>query len=279
MIDAGHEVRKWSSGYGIFFQEKRMLSESAKEIFKKLDLSLPSIAIKYMPVQPQGIERSDKKLAFCQFVKEAQDTGTTFYITADNDACYGKMALGMIPKPPVTASGQAGFDFGIYRTPSACMKLYQNLPVLVPGTINYVVFSPVSVCDFDPDLIIAFADIPKAEILMRATSYISGDLWESVSSPVISCSWVYAYPIISGKVNHITTGFYHGLRRRKVYESGLRIISIPFNKINEVVLALQEMDWVPIAFREDEESKDELKRRVEHWQEMAREMDCECSLH
>ena len=189
------------------------------------------------------------------------------------------MALGMIPKPPVTASGQAGFDFGVYKTPSACMKLYQEFPVLVPGAVNYVVFAPVSICNFNPDLIVVFAGIRKADILMRATSYISGDLWESKSSPVLSCGWMYAYPLISGKVNHITTGFYHGLRRRKIFESGLRMISIPFNKINEVVTSLDEMDWTTIAFREDEESKAELQRRMDHWQEMALEMDCECDLH
>ncbi len=29
------------------------------------------------------------------------------------------------------------------------------------------------------------------------------------------------------------------------------------------------MDWTLIAFREDEESKAELKRRMQHWYEMA----------
>ena len=85
--------------------------------------------------------------------------------------------------------------------------------------------------------------------------------------------------MISGKVNHITTGFYHGLKRRNIFKAGLRMISIPFNKIDEVVTALDEMPWTPIAFREDPESKAELQRRMEHWQEMAVEMGCHCDLH
>lgn len=80
---------------------------------------------------------------------------------------------------------------------------------------------------------------------------------------------MYAYPIITGKVNHITTGFYHGLKRRKAYPAGLRMISVPFQKIPEFFRALEEMDWTLIAFREDEESKAELARRVQHWQDMA----------
>ena len=176
----------------------------------------------------------------------------------------------MIDKPPVTASGQAGYDFGCFKTPIGNQQLYQKLPILEPNTINYVEFCPVETCDFDPELIFFVADLPEADIIMRATSYISGDFWESKSTPVISCGWMYAYPIISGKVNHITTGFYHGLKRRKAYPAGLRMISLPYQKMPEFFQALEEMDWTLIAFREDEESKKELARRMAHWQEMAK---------
>lgn len=249
-----------------------MLSAKAKELFAKLQLDYEPIALKYMAVRPEGVEQSKDHFAFCEYVREAQK-GKTFYISKENDACYGKLALGMIDPPPVTASGQAGQDFEMYRTAAGCRKLYQEMPRIIRGTVNYVVFSPVKDCNFDPDLIMCIADVEKADIIMRATSYISGDFWESKSTPVISCSWMYAYPVISGKVNHITTGFYHGLKRRKAYPAGLRMISIPFQKIDEVVQALDEMPWTAIAFREDEESKEELKRRMDHWQEMARELN------
>jgi hypothetical protein len=39
------------------------------------------------------------------------------------------------------------------------------------------------------------------------------------------------------------------------------------------------MHWTPIAFREDDESKSELQRRVERWKEMAIELDCTVDLH
>lgn len=247
-----------------------MLSSKAKELFARLDLPYKPVALKYEVVRPKNYEQSTKRVAFCEYVREAQ-SGKAFYISKDNDACYGKMALGMIDKPPVTASGQAGMDFEMYRTTSACRKLYQELPTLVRGAINYVIFCPVEDCDFDPDLIMFVADQEKADILLRATSYISGDFWESKSSPVISCSWMYAYPVITGKVNHIITGFYHGLKRRHAYPAGLHMISVPFQKIDEVVQALDEMPWTAIAFRSDDESRAELSRRMALWQEMAAE--------
>ena len=89
---------------------------------------------------------------------------------------------------------------------------------------------------------------------------------------------MYAYPIISGKVNHITTGFYHGLKRRGTYPAGLVMISIPFQKTDEVCSALSQMPWTPIAFRKDEESVAELKKRMALWQEMAEEAGCTVDL-
>jgi len=252
-----------------------ILNSKIKEQFEKLNMEYPAVALKYHAAKPLNVSPYQyDNIAFCMYLKYAQENEKTFYITKDNDACYGKMALGMIPMPAVTASGQAGYDFEMYRTPIACQQLYQKLPILVPGTINYVQFAQVSICDFDPDLIICVADFPQSDVLMRATSYISGDLWESKSSPVISCAWMYAYPIISGKVNHITTGYYHGLKRRKAYPVGLRIIAIPYQKIDEVTTALDEMPWTPIAFREDAQSKVKLEQRMDRWKEMALELNC-----
>lgn len=256
-----------------------MLREKDKELLRKLELPYPAVAIKLRFEKPDVPHYDGEKVAFCQYVKYAQDTGRHFYIDVNDDECYGKMVMGMIDKPPVTASGQAGYDFGCYKSPVGCQQLYQKLPILEPNTIRYVEFCPVQDCDFDPDLLFFVADLPQADIIMRATSYISGDLWESKSSPVISCAWMYAYPVITGKVNHITTGFYHGLRRRKAYPAGLRMISVPFQKLPEFFAALEEMDWTLIAFREDEQSKADLQQRMQHWQEMAASVGSHVDLH
>ena len=166
----------------------------------------------------------------------------------------------------------------VTKPPLPISSYYQKLPRLLRNTVNYVEFCPAVQCDFDPDLLLFVADFPQSDIIMRATSYISGDLWESKSSPVLSCAWMYAYPLISNKVNHITTGFYHGLKRRKAYPAGLRMISIPYGKFPEFFTALEEMDWTLISFREDEESQKLLKEKMNHWQEMARSTNTTCDL-
>ena len=246
-----------------------MLSQNAKDLFAKLDMEFPPVALKYCYSQPEGVEHCTEVLSFCEFAKKAQVTGKKFFITKEEDNCFGKMVMGMIPKPGLGASGQAGYDFGVFRSPAPNARLYHNITTLNPGACNFVVFCLLSICDFDPDIVICVADANQGDILMRATSYISGDLWESRASSVLACSWLYGYPYVSGKVNFVITGLGHGMRRRKVYPAGRMLISIPYQKLDEVVQALGQMDWELIAMREDPESQAELKDRMDKWQEMS----------
>ncbi len=181
----------------------------------------------------------------------------------------GKMVLGMEPKPALGASGQAGYDFGVFKTQAANARLYHEISCLNPGATNFVVFAPVASCDFDPDLLFVVADFEQADILMRATSYLSGDLWESKCSCVMGCAWLFAYPYVKDKVNYMMTGLGHGMRRRGVYPSGRFMISIPYGKIDAVVTALDEMRWDLIALSDDEQDKAELKRRMDSWAELS----------
>ena len=146
-----------------------------------------------------------------------QKTHSSFYIDKTNERLHGSHGARHGPRTPACASGQAGFDFGVFRNQDANSRLYYNIPIAIRDTINYVIFSPIDQCEFNPDVVVFVGDSDMADIVMRATSYISGDLWESKSSSVLSCAWTYMYTWLSGKVNHCQTGMHHGMGRRKVY--------------------------------------------------------------
>lgn len=252
-----------------------MLSDETKSLFAKIGMEYQPIAVKFCYTRPEGFERVDEVTAFCQFVKKAQLEDRAFYTSVEDDDCFGRMVLGMIDKPPFAASGQAGKDFGVFRTQAPNARLYTMIPTLTRGSVNYVCFAPVARCDFDPDLVICVANTAQADIIMRATSYISGDLWESKTSCVLSCAWTYAYPYVSGKVNTCISGMHHGMKRRHTYPEGLHIISIPYQKLDEVATALSEMDWELLAMREDEGGKAEMARRMDGWGRMQAQVAAE----
>ena len=243
-----------------------MISQLTKDMFAKLECTYEPVAMKFVFEKPKDIEPVGKSMALCVFVKEAQTTHRKFYTCADDDECMGKMVLGMIDIPPLEGSGQAGYDFEVFKTQAPNARLYHKVPMLKRDAHRYVIFSPLSLCDFDPDLIVVVADTRQADIIMRANSYVSGDLWESKDSHVIGCGWQYVYPYLSGKINHTIVGMHYGQKVRKPYPDGMQIITIPYQKIDEVTKAMSEMHWVPISMRP--EDKDELQRRIDRWAEL-----------
>lgn len=242
-----------------------MLNDKAKELIRKLDLPYPAIAVKYCYRAPENVEKEETVLSFCQFVRLAQDTGKHFYIDKDNDNCCGKFAVGMTERPASIAAGNIGPVLGVYRSAAPNARLHHSYPTMQVGSVNYVEFCPVEQCDFDPSLIMFVAKLEQADILLRATSYISGDLWESHVSCVMSCAWMYSYTYLTGKVNFTTTGLHHGMRTRHVYPAGLHMISVPYQKFEEFFTALDEEPWVLPALDPDPEVRARVQREMDAW--------------
>lgn len=253
------------------------ISDENKKTLMALPCKYVPVAVKFYAVKPENFglkyKHTDKRMSLCQFVSYAQKTHSSFYIDKTNEDCMGRTVLGMVQEPPLGASGQAGFDFGVFRNQDANSRLYYNIPTAIRDTINYVIFSPIDQCEFNPDVVVFVGDTDMADIVMRATSYISGDLWESKSSSVLSCAWTYMYTWLSGKVNHCQTGMHHGMGRRKVYPKGLHIVSVPYQKLDEVCLALRQMDWQLISFRPNEKDQDELRRRMRNWNALSKQIN------
>jgi uncharacterized protein (DUF169 family) len=118
------------------------------------------------------------------------------------------------------------------------------LPAFAKGTVNYVVFSPLKVLTFDPDLLVLYATPRQAEIVLRAMSYSTGEIWESKAMGVVGCSWLYVHPYKSGKVNYMITGMAYGMIAREVFSEGKVLISIPWNWVQTITQNLNEMEWV-----------------------------------
>ena len=253
------------------------ISDENKKTLMALPCKYVPVAVKFYAVKPENFglkyKHTDKRMSLCQFVSYAQKTHSSFYIDKTNEDCMGRTVLGMVQEPPLGASGQAGFDFGVFRNQDANSRLYYNIPIAIRDTINYVIFSPIDQCEFNPDVVVFVGDSDMAGIVMRATSYISGDLWESKSSSVLSCAWTYMYTWLSGKVNHCQTGMHHGMGRRKVYPKGLHIVSVPYQKLDEVCLALRQMDWQLISFRPNDKDQDELRRRMRNWNALSKQIN------
>ncbi|OGP57149.1 MAG: hypothetical protein A2162_00695 [Deltaproteobacteria bacterium RBG_13_52_11b] len=213
-------------------------------IYRRLQLERPPIGVKFLFFRPEGMEQlpMDKNLSFCEMLVEAQKTATPFYFAKENnETCIGKILLGMQEMEPFAESGQIGPRLGIFQEARANYIFYQYVPKFGKGTVNYVAFSPIEKLTFDPDVLIITAAPSQAEIVMRAMTYSTGELYQSKTTPVMGCAWTYIYPYQSGKVNYIIPEMVHGMKGRVLFPEGSILVSIPYQWIPIVTQNLKEM--------------------------------------
>jgi uncharacterized protein (DUF169 family) len=202
------------------------------------------VGVKFSLTKPKGIPKLEKKLAFCEMLKEAQGSDTSFYTTKDNHECKaGPILLGMCEPDPIFESGQVGPMLGVYDDPRANRKLYMNMHRMERDTINYVLYAPLDKLCFDPDMLIVTARPQQAEILLRAYSYRTGAAWNAKGTTVVGCTYLYMYPYASGEINIMITGLHHGMKARQLFPDGLLFITIPYNLLPEIVTNLKNIQW------------------------------------
>ncbi len=220
-------------------------------ILDKFDFDLPPVGVKFLSDPPDTIEPIGGKLALCEMLKRAQQ-GHTFYAGAQNHACEaGLYVLGQEDAPEPFINGAFGAGLQIYEAQRAASRLYLHIPRIGKGVVHYLAFAPLDKMNFDPDVLILIADTDQTEILLRALSYKTGQMWVSKFTPAIGCAWIYVYPFLSGELNYSIAGLGHGMRRRELFPRGRQIISIPFDLLPSMLQTLQEMPWELPAFKPD----------------------------
>ena len=218
-------------------------------ILEKFAFDVPPVAVKFSTRRPPKVERLAEKMALCEMLKKAQQ-GNAFYADAENHVCdAGLYILGQADSPEPFISGEFGAGLQIFEEPRSASRLYLHIPKLGRGIIHYVTFAPLDKLSFDPDLLIILANTEQTEILLRAMSYRTGEVWESKFTAAIGCAWTYIYPYLTGKVNYSIAGLGHGMKRRKLFPEGRQVISIPFDRLPSILKTLQEMPWVLPAYK------------------------------
>ncbi|MBN2040723.1 MAG: DUF169 domain-containing protein [Spirochaetes bacterium] len=238
------------------------LLQTDLSIFKKFNFENPPVGIKFEFHKPKGIEQIDKDLAFCEMIKEAQGKETPFYFTKQNESCFGKICLGMIDPPSIVESGHLGVKLDIFQDARANNNIYQYISKFEKGTVNYVLLSKLDKLTFEPDILVVMANTSQAEIILRAMSYSTGEIWESKKTGVLGCSWMFVYPYKSGKINYTTTGLAFGMKVHNVFPEGWTLISIPYQWIPTITRNLQEMNWVPSSYTDTREEYLQREKRI-----------------
>ncbi len=227
------------------------LARTDMTVLDRFDFDVDPVAVEFSAKRPKTVARLGENKAFCEMLKHAQE-GNAFYADVENHACgAGAYVLGQADAAEPYISGQFGAGLKIFEQERAASRLYHYIPKIARGVVNYVAFSPLSKLSFEPDLLILLTNASQTEILLRAMSYRTGQMWLSKFSAAIGCAWVFIYPYLTGQLNHVATGLGHGMKRRRLFPEGLQLISIPFDLFCSLLPSLQDMPWVLPAYEAD----------------------------
>ena len=228
-----------------------ILTKEYHALLEKFEFERQPVGVKFLAKQPNMVERLEEKMALCEMLKQAQE-GAAFFADAQNHTCEaGLYVLGQADISEPFASGGFGAGLKIFEAPRSASRLYLHIPKIGRGIVNYVAFSPLDQLQYEPDLLILLANSQQTEIILRAMSYRSGNIWTSKFSAAIGCAWTFIYPYLSGELNYFVTGLGHGMKRRKLFPEGRQIISIPFDLLPSLLQTLQQMPWVLPAYKPD----------------------------
>ncbi|MBN2320043.1 MAG: DUF169 domain-containing protein [Acidobacteria bacterium] len=214
--------------------------------FSKFEFERSPVGIKFQFFRPDGIEplAAGKELSLCEILREAQHSKNPFYLGKDHrETCVGKILLGMQDMEAFAESGQIGEKLQIFQEARANYAFYKHVPKFDRKIVNYVVFAQVDRMTFEPDLLILSADPAQAEIVMRSMTYSTGELYNSRTTPVMGCAWIFIYPFQNGCVNFILPELVHGMKGRELFPAGSVLISIPYHWIPTMMRNLDEMPW------------------------------------
>ena len=215
-------------------------------VLDKFNFERKPVGVKFMIEKPEGIKRLEKARNMCEMVKEAQENDP-FYVGEDDLVCVGveQMILGMKDPEPLLVSGKFGGEEGLFKDASSCRAMYQYLPTLPKGSVRYAAFSSLDKLIFDPDVIVITADIWQAQSILRCINYSTGEPFVSKATPVVACSWLFVYPVVSGELNYFITGLGLGMQAMNIFPSGLFLISVPFQKIPVMLENLEDIGYDP----------------------------------
>ena len=218
-------------------------------IFKKFNFEFPPVGVKFLFNKPEGIEKLEKNMALCEMIKEAQNRSAPFYVSPENQSCRPGAYIWGVESLKVFESGSYGVALQLFKETCANIRIKHQTPRLDIEIVRYIAFAKLEQLTFDPDIFLVLTNTARqSEIILRAMTYSTGEMWSSKMAPVMGCSWLMAYPHFSGEVNYVTTGFGSGMIAKKLFPEGHQIIAIPYNWLQTITQNLQEMPWVPPAW-------------------------------
>jgi len=209
----------------------------AVAIRELLGLKGSPVAITYSMKPPSN--SAEGKYRVCDAFLCARD-GEVIDLTASSSACSGGTWHLGLGEPPTGERDKALKEFLVHGEKLYCsiaaFHRAQALTAAPPiGLAEHVVFSPMDVAEFRPDIVLFICNAEQACRLVTLDSYDTGvpPLAEMSGS---TCHQAVAYPLVTGELNVSLMDYTS--RRIKGYKAADLLVSIPYHRFHGVMRSI-----------------------------------------
>jgi len=214
----------------------------SRELKERLGLSKSPVAIKFILREediPEEIEKIEENIRHCEMVQKAAQ-GETFYATAEEQMCKGgASAIGLMETPEKIKTGEFYQSLGRFSSLGSAKRTMESIPKIDP-IMKAIIYAPLEVIKFDPDVIVVICNPAQALKLAQAMVYTRGGRVEASFSGIQSlCADAVAGPFVNNTAN-ITLGC-SGSRQYADIKEDEVIVGMNGENIGCVVTALISM--------------------------------------
>lgn len=222
--------------------EEQGYDNISQKLKDDLGLKRSPVAIKFVLREkdlPEGIPKISDKVRHCEMVMRASN-GESFYATAEEQMCKGgAAALGLMEPLEKIKTGEFYQELGRFSSIGSARKTMDSIPK-IDNIMYALVYTPLELANFDPDVIVIFTNPAQAMKLSQALIYTMGGRVEVDFAGIQSiCADAVAGPFLRRRPN-ITLGC-SGSRQYADVKDDEVIVGLTGENIGCVVNAIESM--------------------------------------
>lgn len=208
------------------------------------------------------------EVALCQAMAMGRRYGWTVAFGRDDHYCpYGALTLGHVPLKPFFLEAEYWKEGMLPGTREGAIKSNKAKKTLPYNKDSYLLISPLDRADFNPDLIVIYANPAQVMRLVMAALQGKGGAITSSASGGRDCSDIIAAPLLDGECHYILPG--GGDRIWGLTQDDEMVFSIPVGQAETVANGLEathKIGWrypIPSFIRFTPEQPPPLRKLME----------------
>ena len=215
-----------------------------KELKDVLNISTSPVAVHLVKADeeiPEEIPHIGETTRHCQMVDNVRRLGTQFYSLLDDHMCKGGAAvMGLTEMSPKLKSGEVYYNLNHFDSIESAKVTMDKVPMVDANSIKAVLYAPIEMASFVPDVILVIA---KPKIVMELSQALlqknGGRVNAGFAGKQSVCADGVSYPYLTGEAG-VTIGC-SGSRKYTEIQDEEMIMSVPVDMLPALVESAKSM--------------------------------------